>query len=240
MERNNTDNLFVSIYKDLKLKIQEFEYKPGDRLSEPSLAKQYNISRTPIKRALGLLESEGIVYVTPSVGTFISKINTEHLSEYFTMRIILELGILDEYKQNHTEEDTKKLLANLQEQQDLVDNYCDENSIESSKKFWFLDNQFHEIIFTAVNKKFLWDHIVSQSMQANRFRVLSVSLHQDDLHLKVKDHNKIFKYLYDEIDIDIKNLYNNHLFETLDTNLLELKEAFPEYFEQDDTDEKIA
>lgn len=218
------------IYGDLRHKIEEFEYKPGERLSEPSLAKYYGISRTPIKQAITILEENGIVTVKPSIGTFVSKIDTDNLVEFFTLRKLLELGIISEFKSCFTDISKQALLDNLQRQDELVENYTEENRIQSSKLFLYLDNEFHRIIFKTVNKEYLWDHIVSQSLQANRFRALSVSLHQEDLAIKVNDHHILYNYLIEDIDLAIREYYDTHLFETLDNNIKELQTEFPEYF----------
>lgn len=230
MNINTTEHLPTQIYMDLKRKIEEFEYKPGERLSEPSLAKYYGISRTPIKQAITILEANGIVTVISNVGTFISKIDTDHLSEFFTLRKLLEIGILDEFKNTYTKNDMVALQTNLRRQDELVSNYCENNRIESSKQFWYLDNEFHQIIFKAVNKEFLWQHIVDQSLQANRFRVLSVSIHKDDLKVKVDEHHQLFDYLINDIKLDIPAQYDKHLFDTLENNIKDLQHEFPDYF----------
>lgn len=227
---DNTANLPSQIYSDLRHKIEEFEYKPGERLSEPSLAKYYGVSRTPIKQAITILEVNGIVHVKPNIGTFVSKIDTANLREFFTLRKLLEIGILDEFKSSYTESDKTLLIDNLKRQDELVENYSKANRIESSKMFWFLDNEFHRIIFKAVDKEYLWNHIISQSLQANRFRVLSVSLHQEDLMIKVSEHHKLFAYLTKELELDVDEHYNKHLFKTLKNNVKELEQEFPEYF----------
>lgn len=230
MTINTKLSLPSQIYSDLRHKIEEFEYKPGERLSEPSLAKYYGISRTPIKQAITILEENGIVTVKPNIGTFVSKIDTENLVEFFTLRKLLELGILNEFKSCFTEVSKQALLDNLQKQDSLVQKYNEDNRIQSSKLFWYLDNEFHRIIFKTVNKEYLWDHIVSQSLQANRFRVLSVSLHQEDLAIKVNDHHILYNYLIEDSELEISAYYDTHLFETLDNNIKELQVEFPEYF----------
>lgn len=230
MISKETQNLSSFIYQDLHKKIEEFIYKPGDQISEPKLAKLYGVSRTPIKQALGRLETEGIVYVKSNIGTFISKINTNNLKEFFTLRKLLEIAIYEEFKNTYSDESVHFLEENLSKQRKLLDNYTDINKVESSKQFWYLDNEFHQIIFKTVNKEFLWEHILHQSLQANRFRVLSVSLHSEDLEIRVKEHQEIFDYLINNVNTDINELYNDHLFTTLDSNIKELKEQFPEYF----------
>ncbi|MFV0556281.1 MAG: GntR family transcriptional regulator, partial [Lactovum sp.] len=74
-----TDGLSARIYYDLKKKIEEFEIKPGDRISETALTNIYEVSRTPIKHGLARLENEGLIFVRPQIGTFVSKIDTVHI-----------------------------------------------------------------------------------------------------------------------------------------------------------------
>lgn len=231
MTIDTTTHLPRQIYEDLRQKIEEFEYKPGERLSEPTLAKHYGVSRTPIKQAITILEVDGIVHVRPSIGTFVSKIDTEHLEEFFTLRKLLEIGILEEFKQNFTDRDKKKLIDNLKRQDKLVEKYEETNKVQTSKKFWFLDNEFHKIIFSAVKKEYLWDLIVHNSLQANRFRVLSVSVNQEDLINRVKEHQILFEYITSDLELNVDDHYNNHLFNSLQTNVKQLKIEFPDYFD---------
>lgn len=42
-------------YREIKKKIRNGELKPGDRLIENTLSQQLEISRTPIRKAIGML-----------------------------------------------------------------------------------------------------------------------------------------------------------------------------------------
>ncbi len=225
-----TESLVTNIYFDIKKKIEEIEFKPGERISEAKLAEIYNVSRTPIKQALGRLEVDGIVYVRPSIGTFVAPIDTERLHEFFTLRKLLELSILEEFKGKQHEDAVQQLIDNLDQQDLLVQQYCVKNKVDASKEFWHLDNQFHRIIFRAVDKEFLWDYILSNSIQANRFRVLSVSVHSENLKSKVDEHHLLYNYLINDTHLDLEEYYNQHLFSTIENYVNELREAYPNYF----------
>jgi len=54
--------IHMTIYRDLLRKIEEGELKPGDRIpSEAELQEIYQVSRTPVRQALGKLQMEGLI-----------------------------------------------------------------------------------------------------------------------------------------------------------------------------------
>ncbi|KAF2957271.1 GntR family transcriptional regulator [Thermotoga sp. Ku-13t] len=64
--------LYYRVYKELKRRISEGEYKPGDRIPpEIELVKSFGVSRLTIRRALEELKSEGLITRHKGKGTFI-------------------------------------------------------------------------------------------------------------------------------------------------------------------------
>ncbi len=229
MQIINKDGLSAQIYADLKTKIEEFEYKPGDRISEATLAKVYNVSRTPIKHSLARLENEELIDVLPQRGTYVSKIDTQHIHEFFTIRMLLEVSILDEVISNSKPSLISNLKTNIQAQKNLVNEISTNNDIDAARIFWKLDNDFHKIIFDSVGKGFIWEFIMSQSSQFNRYRLLTVSKDEQYLSDKIKEHQNIVKFITGETDVNPKALYNDHLFASLEQTISELKLQYPEY-----------
>jgi len=73
MDKEYPIPLYYKIYADLKEKIAEGVFKPGDRIpSEMELCKIYGVSRLTIRRALEELRREGIIERTKGRGTFIT------------------------------------------------------------------------------------------------------------------------------------------------------------------------
>ncbi|MBN2704902.1 MAG: GntR family transcriptional regulator [Deltaproteobacteria bacterium] len=64
--------------------------KPGEKISEAKLADELHISRTPIREAIRMLESEGFVSIIPRRGTIVSEFSLEDLYEYFQIKACLE------------------------------------------------------------------------------------------------------------------------------------------------------
>lgn len=74
---------YKQMYASLKKDIQEKRYAPGSFLpTESELEKLYQVSRTTVRRAIGLLTSEGYLSVTQGRGTQVQEISTsQHLNK---------------------------------------------------------------------------------------------------------------------------------------------------------------
>lgn len=63
---------------------------PGTRITEASLAKNYGISRVPVREALRALEAEGFVESKPFAGSTVSAIPVDDADDLFAVREALE------------------------------------------------------------------------------------------------------------------------------------------------------
>ncbi len=66
-------------------------FLPGDRLIEAEIARDLNISRVPVREALRLLESQGIVINTPYKGMRLLDMTNERLQALLKVRRALDL-----------------------------------------------------------------------------------------------------------------------------------------------------
>lgn len=62
----------------------------GSRLSEVQIAKQLNVSRTPMREAFSQLEREGLVTILPRVGALVRIVTPRDVEEIYTVRAALE------------------------------------------------------------------------------------------------------------------------------------------------------
>ena len=63
--------------------------RPAARLSEEELAQEFEISRTPVRRVLARLESEGLIEARHGVGTIVTDVEIEELAQVYHLRLEL-------------------------------------------------------------------------------------------------------------------------------------------------------
>lgn len=71
------------------------ELKPGEALTEMDLSRQLGVSRAPIREALRILNSEGLVETIPYHGTTVRRLTRADIEEVYSMRILLETYALE-------------------------------------------------------------------------------------------------------------------------------------------------
>jgi DNA-binding GntR family transcriptional regulator len=64
--------------------------EPGTRLKEEKLAHELGISRTPVREALLILQSEGLVDAAPNRGATVRVHDAEELEDLYQLRAVLE------------------------------------------------------------------------------------------------------------------------------------------------------
>lgn len=77
------------IYTCLRNRICLLHYPPGTKLSEQQLAREFNVSRTPIRRALHRLELELLAERRQGVQTVVTSFDFESAREVYVLRMLL-------------------------------------------------------------------------------------------------------------------------------------------------------
>ena len=77
-------------YASIKRAILNGSYGLHQQLQVDQLARQYGLSKTPIREALHLLQAEGLVEIVPRVGYFTTTITVQEIADLFELRLILE------------------------------------------------------------------------------------------------------------------------------------------------------
>jgi DNA-binding GntR family transcriptional regulator len=82
--------LYQEVAERLRERIFSHELEPGAWVDEQALADQYGISRTPLREALKVLASEGLVTLKPRRGCYVTEISERDLDEIFNVMALLE------------------------------------------------------------------------------------------------------------------------------------------------------
>jgi DNA-binding GntR family transcriptional regulator len=70
--------------------IMEGRLRPGDRLKEDMLAKELEVSRTPVREAIAMLQAEGLLEAQQHRGAQVRSYTPAQLEEIYDLRSILE------------------------------------------------------------------------------------------------------------------------------------------------------
>lgn len=82
--------LYQQVAERLRERIFSHELPPGTWIDEQAVADQYGISRTPLREALKVLASEGLVTLKPRRGCYVTEISERDLDEIFAVLALLE------------------------------------------------------------------------------------------------------------------------------------------------------
>lgn len=129
---------FDRIYNTIRDQICLLEYAPGTRLSEEELAKQFDTSRTPVRRVLARLEAEGLVASVHGVGTIVTDPDLDEIFQIYRLRLELAelVGKLDPLPR--TPDDLDRIRALIKR--------CDDEMQEPSQR-----------AFLRLNMDFCWE-----------------------------------------------------------------------------------
>lgn len=101
------------IYKKLKAAILASDISPGSALRQNELAKQFGVSKIPVREALQRLEAEGFVLLLPNKGAFVREVPAHEVLDLLDIRSALESQAVESAVPNMIETDLVALKANL-------------------------------------------------------------------------------------------------------------------------------
>jgi len=85
--RLNLHDQLVAGIRDL---ITNGAMRPGDKVSEAMLCERFDVSRTPLREALKVLASEGLVELRPRRGAIVASVSEDEIEEIFPIMASLE------------------------------------------------------------------------------------------------------------------------------------------------------
>ena len=71
------------VFQALAAAIVSGRLKPGQRLDEPSVCREFGVSRTPVREALRRLGGTELVEMTPRKGVIVARIDVEQLTDMY-------------------------------------------------------------------------------------------------------------------------------------------------------------
>lgn len=165
LKPNKNRTLRESIADSVRDSIMKGLFKPGLKISEPALATQFGISRTPVREAIRQLDSEGFLQVLPRRGARVASISEKDIHEFYEIKAVLEGHAAELAATRLTDRDLRKMEElNLQMEQS--------NWGEDYRRVFRIHNEFHEVFIRASGNEQLFQLIRMLVGKYQRFRIL--------------------------------------------------------------------
>lgn len=142
-ERNNA----LHVYRGLRESILSGEIGAGQEVSQVGLAREYAVSRGPVREALRLLEREGLIVAELNHRAKVTDLSPSDLEQIYAMRIALESLSLSVGVAKLTEDDFRELALALEEMERLT-------GVDPER--WAIPHaRFHQILVSHVGERTL-------------------------------------------------------------------------------------
>ena len=136
------------IYQDIKDDILTKVFQPGEKLNIKELAREYQVSDTPVKQALQRLAEEKLVVNTPNKGMSVRALTPHELQDIFDMRLMMDTffvkDIVTTLNYNHALR--QQLIDCLEAQKKFIES---NDSNHKPDEFFELDLEFHTLYLAA-------------------------------------------------------------------------------------------
>ncbi|MDB5797049.1 MAG: ydfH 3 [Paucimonas sp.] len=191
------------ILVQLRQDIIRNRWKPGERLPEPELCEEFNVSRTPMRDALKLLEAEGLIELRPHVGAVVTQPGLPDLEEKMQVMSALEqaaaalvaarqpAGVIGELRRLHTEMGQAAGLKDM-------------------ARYYQLNDDFHRVIVEGSGNKTLAQ--VHENIMWHVFRARHMANeHEPLVHSASEHHEAIMRAIAEGRGEDAAQAMRMHL-----------------------------
>jgi DNA-binding GntR family transcriptional regulator len=163
------EKLGDQIYTVLKKMIANYRFQPGARLNIESIARELEVSRTPVWEAMRRLEQEGLVENIPNRGVFMSSLTAEQALDLYAVREVLE-GMAARLAATRIDDSSLEKMAKFILRQRGV---IEKQDILAYSK---LDFEFHATVYDACGNEWLKELLETIK---NKMRPLTLHMEPD-------------------------------------------------------------
>ena len=203
MNRIAPTALYQEVAERLRQRIFAHELTPGTWIDEQKLAEQYGISRTPLREALKVLASEGLVELRPRRGCYVTEISRQDLDDIFPLMAMLEGRCAAEAVKNAKPID----IAALKEIHERLESAARDGRIDA---FFEANQEFHKKIQELSGNRWLLSVIQDLRKVLKLSRLHSLSL-EGRLQQSLDEHRLIMAALSSSDASRAEKLMHDHL-----------------------------
>ncbi|MCM2675021.1 GntR family transcriptional regulator [Alkalicoccobacillus plakortidis] len=209
---------YEQFYHSIKQMIFSGEFKPGDRINETQLAKSFNVSKSPVREAIRVLEREGLLIVDDKSKVRVYQPTHKDVREIYQCRQALEPFAVALTTERANDQQIGELEQLLQETAVAIQK---ENTAEDLIN---LNETFHLKLVTYCENSRLQKQIDDLHSLIYLFRVYNLTgLNRAKVILE--QHQEVFKYIKAQDKQKAADAMFRHLQSDLDHLLMLLSQT---------------
>ena len=157
-------------------------FEPGEKLDQGRIAKDLDVSRTPVREALKQLEAEGFIEIHSHKGAYISIVTPEDVKDVFEVRQIFEAEVIRQV--------TPIIPEDVLDELESKATMSDSSQLEADPvKHYEFDTYFHGIIMGYSKNKLF--QVTLNTLNNRIIRVRYFALSQPTSHLSISEDEHI-------------------------------------------------
>jgi len=156
-------SLYEAVTERLREMVMEGELEPGSRISEKRLCEAFEISPTPLRQALKVLVSEGLVEMLPNRGARVTEVDIQEVVDLFDVMVVLE-GL------SGTLLATKASDAEIAEIRDLHECMMEQFRNDQRREYFQLNQAIHRRLAEIAGNRVLLELETSLTLKITRAR----------------------------------------------------------------------
>ncbi len=176
-QRATPSTLKSHIFQGLRDAIVSGRYRPGDRLNESRIAREFGVSRIPVREALMQLQEHGLVMNHERRGMFVTRLSEEDVQRINSLRVVLEAEALKLCRLKISPQDAARLTAIMER----MEAWTERTEMDAAA----LDLEFHRTLWEAAGNPYLTrvlDSLVTSLFAHKALEYVSADLKRWSLH----------------------------------------------------------
>lgn len=200
------DTIERRVYQYLKNSLLSRSIAPGTQLTEQAIAKELEVSRTPIRLAFKRLEAEGLIEMIPNRGAFVVQPTIQEILAFFDLRKELEYLSVKYGLPKVQEEDFTELHKLLDEEKKAYEQ-------KDLHDYVRINKQFHLFLAKKSENKFLIRYMEQMLNQMNVYLFLLDTFYHIDSpdNTRFAEHEHMVQAIENGDSDELLSLIDQHM-----------------------------
>lgn len=202
---------YEQFYHSIKAMIFEGKFKPGERIVETQLAKEFNVSKSPIREAIRMLVQEGLIVMDEKSRMIVYEPTLKDVEEIYFCRKALESFAVKLMIKKATDNEIKEIEQLLLETEKAIQDSEEDSTIIT------LNASFHNLIIEFTKNERLKKQIKDLKSLMYFFRVMNFQGgHRAEdilkqhwnifIHIKNREEEEAAQAMLDHLQLDVEHL----------------------------------